>query len=395
MTRPVPRGLLMVAFVAFVGLGVPDGLIGTGWPEMSGDLSRSIGDLGVAVTVGIAGFATMAALSGQVAARIGPGSRLAAAYVGIGLGALLVGIGPNWALVLVGVAVLGMGNGLLDPTVNSYVARNHGMRTMNLLHASFGAGATLGPLVMLWSLRATGGWRAAYVGVAVWGGLMFVVMFVTRRSWRDRPASETRRRDGGTPVAVPLVLAAFLLTTGTEMAAGTWAYSWLFEGRGVSDAAAAAFAAAFWAGLTGARLVGVVIGDRLAPRTVMGWSGALLVGGSAWMAADPGGSGGFGLVAAGAGVALVFPILVVATTVGFGARGEAMVGWGFAAASAGAAALPWIAGRLVEGIGFEAIGVLLVAAAAGTAGVGWVVAQMAPDTRVGVAEAGRGDRGGD
>ena len=62
MTRPVPRGLLMVAFVAFVGLGVPDGLIGTGWPEMSGDLSRSIGDLGVAVTVGIAGFATMAAL---------------------------------------------------------------------------------------------------------------------------------------------------------------------------------------------------------------------------------------------------------------------------------------------------------------------------------------------
>ncbi len=360
------RLLFPIALVAFVGLGASDALLGTAWPSIRQDYGRPLGDLGIVIAVAIAGFVVTAAANGSMARWLPTGPRLVLSYVALTAGASTIAFGRSWATLLIGAAAIGIGDGILDPTLNAHVGRHHGMGAMNLLHATFGLGATLGPLIMAWALRTAGGWRTGYLVLVVWALAMLAGVLTLRRAWPGPPPVD--RADGdGVRGPVVLFLGAFFLATGVEVSAGAWAFTWLVDGRGAATTTAAILTALYWAGFTAARLIGAVIGDRRSPASMISAAGVLLVAGMVWMTVDPAGTGGVGLPVAGAGVALVFPVLVATTVRRFGGRGDTVVGWGFAAASLGAASLPWIVGQVAERAGFGAVGPVLIVGAAAVA----------------------------
>lgn len=359
-----PR-LVAVAFLVFVSLGMSGSVLGVAWPSMRSDFARPLSDLGTLLAVSTAGYFAAGLVAGRLTKRFGVGALLVAAMA-IGTVSLLgYALSADWALLLASSVGVGITGGLIDSVINAYVALNHGTRTMNLLHASFGIGATTGPLLVASSLARGLSWRSAFVVLAIVELALLLTVFVVRRQWLTGPSSEAHQVAApGSGVSVVGLLGVFFLYVGIEVAAGQWSYSLLTQGRGVGEFAAGVWVAVYWGGLTGGRLALGVIGDRIGPRTTLNLSmlGTLL--GAALFWADPGGVGVLGLPVLGVSLAGVFPVLVSLTPAWVGAdRTPTVVGQQIAAAMAGAASLPWVAGRWMDASGLERLGPFLFTAA--------------------------------
>jgi len=381
-TRPpaATRAAVVVAICAFVVLALPKSGIGTAWPTIREDFGRSVGDLGTLLAVYIGAYGVASALTGRLGGRmpvwaLGGGSVLLAA-----IGLIAFTLVAEWLPLLVASAVVGAAGGALDTSLNGYAAHRFTVGAMNLLHAGFGLGATLGPLVLSLVIDGGAGWRFAYViFIVVEFGLVGLFVRFRRQFPVAHPAPGVGRAGVGIDGVVVLSLAVFFVYTGLEVAAGQWAFSVLSEGRGLSTVTAGAWVAAYFGGLTVGRLLLGVVGDRMGPSPVLRWSVAGSVAGSLVFALDWAGAGMVGLPLLGFALAGVFPTLMLMTPDRVGSdRANAMVGYQLAAASVGGALVPWFGGRLVEWTTLEAIGPLLVTTAIVLAGLHSWSSRVAP-----------------
>ncbi|WP_213455244.1 MFS transporter [Rhizomonospora bruguierae] len=179
--RGVP--LLALAYAGFISLGLPDGLLGVGWPSMRLDFGQPAGAVGYLLAAGTVGYMASSVAAGFVLARLGVGRLLA---ISTGMAALaLIGyaLSPVLATVVGCALLLGLGSGAIDSGLNAYAAEHFGARHMNWLHASFGAGATLGPLVMTGVLSAGLAWRWGYGLVAAAQALLATAFALTAGAW--------------------------------------------------------------------------------------------------------------------------------------------------------------------------------------------------------------------
>jgi fucose permease len=377
MTRRRPGILLTaLAFVGFVSLGLPDGVLGVAWPSVRATFGLAISQLGLLLAVSVVGYLLASFNSGTLVARLGVGGLLFASSVVIVVGLLGYAAAPSWA-VMVGCGLFaGLGAGAIDAGLNAYAAHHFTPRAVTWLHACYGVGATLGPLTMTAVLARGAPWRAGYVLLAAALSIMAVGFFVTRRWWESPAGSdESARREDATEhaglvetlarPAVWLGIVLFFVYTGLEVAAGQWSYSLFTTGRGVAPARAGVWVGAYWASLTAGRLLFGAAASYVEPRRIVRLAtavvplGALLV----WLNPTPLLSF-IGLASMGFFLAPVFPLLVAQTPARLGARhATRAIGFQVAAATLGAAALPGLAGVLARAYGLEVIGPYLLAAA--------------------------------
>ena len=237
-------------------LGLANEGLGTAWPSISVDTGRPISDLGVLLAAGLIGYTSSSAVSGRVARRLGMGPTVTTAAALSLMGLITFVAAASWVAVLVAAVVLGIGSGLLDSSVNAYAAHRFTAGTTNLLHAGFGVGATLGPIVMARSVATGVGWHVGYVVIAAAQAGLLVALWTTRGRWR--PAAAVDESTSNEPlrfgVVVTLSLMMFFLYTGLEVTAGQWSFSVLTESREIGTQAAGAWVAAYWGGLTVGRL---------------------------------------------------------------------------------------------------------------------------------------------
>ena len=176
--------LLGLAYLGFISLGLPDALLGVGWPSMRETFGVSIEAVGLILTVGVTGYLVSSVSTGFALARLGVGRLLAGSTALVAVGLAAYASAPVFALALVGSVLVGLGSGAIDAGLNVYAAENFGARHMNWLHASFGFGATLGPLVMTSVLGAGLGWRWGYGLTAAVQSVLAVAFAVTARAWQ-------------------------------------------------------------------------------------------------------------------------------------------------------------------------------------------------------------------
>ncbi|KKJ96924.1 sugar MFS transporter [Micromonospora sp. HK10] len=200
-TPAAPRAsLLLLAYLAFVSLGLPDGLIGVGWPSIRVDLGVPTEAVGVVLTAGTVAYLTSSVLAGFTLARLGVGWLLAGSTLLAAVALTGYALTPALA-VLVGFAlVLGIGSGAIDAGLNAYAAGAFGPRHMNWMHAFFGLGVALGPLIMTGVLGAGLSWRWGYAAVATAQLALATAFALTVRAWRDRGANLPSRH---APPAAP------------------------------------------------------------------------------------------------------------------------------------------------------------------------------------------------
>lgn len=376
MTKRPSLLLTALAFVGFVSLGLPDGVLGVAWPSVRATFGLAISQLGLLLAVSVAGYFLASFGSGTLVARLGVGGLLFWSSVVIVVGLLGYAAAPSWAVMVACGLFAGLGAGAIDAGLNAYAAHRFSPRLVTWLHACYGVGATLGPLTMTAVLARGASWRSGYVLLAIVLSGMAAGFFLTRRWWEspagteesarhEHPTAQASLAETLARPAVWLGIALFFVYTGLEVAAGQWSYSLFTTGRGVAPARAGVWVSAYWGSLTAGRLLFGAAATRVEPRRIVRLATAVIPLGALLVWLNPTPPLGFlGLAAMGFFLAPVFPLLVAQTPARLGPRyATRAIGFQVAAATLGAAAVPGLTGVLARAYGLEIIGPYLLAAA--------------------------------
>ncbi len=366
--------LILLTYVAFIALGMPDGLLGIAWPSMRASFSLPLDAVGALLIMGTAGYLTSSFFSGKLIARLGVGRVLVSSTALTGFALIGYTWSPAWGLVLVMGAAAGLGAGAIDAGLNTYVAAHFSEGLMQWLHASYGIGITSGPILMTVALNSLGAWQPGYLAVGAFQLAMAACFVLTLPLWAQKaaPAQPDQPRaltDYKTPLAetlrqpgVWLSMLLFFLYVGAEVSLGTWSYTLLTESRAVPSQAAGLWAGSYWATFTLGRILAGVYTKRIGNHllVVASLSGALAGSALLWWNPDM----WVNLLAVaviGFAIAPVFPALISATSQRVGIRYSAnTIGMQIAAGGLGSAAIPALIGVLARQTSLEAIPVCFV-----------------------------------
>jgi fucose permease len=365
------RSLQLIALVAFLGLGLPDGVLGVAWPSLRRSFALPMSQLGVLLSAGAVGYLGSSVWSGVLVARLGLGRLLAASSAATAASALGYALAPHWGVVIASAVVAGLGAGAIDAGINAFAAARLSPRWTTWLHASYGVGAALGPLLTGALLALTGSWRLAYAAIGVVLALMTVAFAATATRWTvdSRPARSAQASsafiDALRQPAVWSSVLLFFVYAGLEVGAGQWAYTWLIEGRHVAAGTGAAWLAVYWGSLTAGRVALGALTTRVPAEALLRASLAAVPVGVLvlWAGVGPS-AGAVGLLLLGLALAPIFPLLIATTPARVGApHATHAIGFQVAAFYVGTAVLPGAAGLLARRLGLDVLGPFLAATA--------------------------------
>jgi fucose permease len=376
-TPATPLIVVITAYIIFIVLGFPDGMLGVAWPSMMRDFNVQNAQMGTMLLASTIGFLITSFNTGRLIRWFGISTLLIGSSVVRALGLLGIALAPEWP-VLVGAAFLfGVGSGAIDGGMNTFFAmRVRSPRLMSWLHASFGLGATIAPIMLtaLFSLGII--WRWGYAIVALLQLMMGLFVFLRAGDWQLRTQeldageidaqSSTGRRSTRATLARPIVwvnIALFFFYAGIEVTAGNWSYSLFTTSRGVAPELAGLLTGLYWGSFTAGRIFFGIIADRFAVIATIRTMSVIAVLAAALLWWNPVNWVGFaGLLILGFALAPVFPLLITATPTRLGNDdANNAIGFQVAAASFGIGVLPGLAGALADRTSIEIVGPFMLA----------------------------------
>lgn len=256
------KALILLTFIAFIALGLPDGLLGVAWPSLRADFSISLDAMGMIMVTATAGYLTSSFLNGKLVSHLGVGRLLAASCALTGFTLFGYSVSQSWYLMVFLGIFAGMGAGAIDAGLNTYVAANYNEGFMQWLHASYGIGITFSPLIMTYAVNSLKSWRLGYDIVGGFQVLLAICFVVSLPLWKSEKkkegAEETRKlTDYKTSYLEtfkqPRVWLSFLLFViycCAEVSLGAWAYTLLTESRHIAPTVAGILTGSYWAFFT-------------------------------------------------------------------------------------------------------------------------------------------------
>lgn len=363
---------IVVAYISFIGLGMNAGLLGLAWPSIQQEFGTRLDAVGILLLASTLGYLSASFFSGTLAFRLGAGRMFALGAVIMAFGLLSVALAQSWWLLVGMLLIGGFGSGTIDAGLNAYLAQHHGERAMNWLHASFGVGVTVGPLIMTAVLTSDLSWRVGYAIVCGCIVVVAVLFLATLSSWRgivtQTEGTPVQRTSIGATLRMPLVwmgILMFFLYAGLEATPGQWVFTWFTQARHIAEEAAGLWVSVYWGSFTIGRVFFGAIITRVNTLTLL--RGCMLgaVVGALLLWWNPVEWIGFaGLTLLGFAQAPLFPVLISNTPRRVGAHNAPnAIGFQVAGAGVGIAVLPALAGVLAQGISLETIPPFIVVAA--------------------------------
>lgn len=323
--------LLVIIYLAFISLGLPDSILGSAWPIIRLDLAASVGTVGyVAMTVST-GTILSSLRSHGLTARLGTAK---VTLLSVALTALaLLGYSytrSTYHLFLLAIP-LGLGAGSVDAALNNFVALHYQSKHMNWLHCFWGVGATVGPMVMSLFLLAPGGWRMGYLVIAIVQAALVLILFLTLPLWRQKERTLTQEHKQEKAVMsnrealrlpyVKLALVSFVFFCVTESTTGLWSSSYLVGVKGVEATTAAQWTAYFYGGITVGRLVAGFLSMKVKNTMLIRIGQSIcILGAILLMLPLPVSFSALGIILVGLGTAPIFPAMLHETPVRFGSQ---------------------------------------------------------------------------
>ncbi len=368
--------LLVITYLAFISLGLPDSVLGIAWPAMRESLKLPLETVGL-LTLTLTLFSAAASfLSGTLTKRFATGPIIIVSSLATGSALVAISAAPSFVFLLLAAVPLGLGAGSVDSGLNAYVAKHYSARHMNWLHSFWGGGATLGPIVMTAALGVGVGWRGGYLWIAG-AQLSLAVLFLftlplwNRNERRVEAQSQTEEKHYGSlsagSLAGAISVVIYMLYAAAEVGAGLWANTVLIDSRHIAAPVAGLWVAAYFGSIMGGRLVvGFVVnrwGNRLL--VTLGLTLALV---GAVLFAIPGVEDLplLALILLGLGFAPVYPCLMHETPRRFTVEsGPVVIGRQVGGAYIGGAFLPGLIGWIMAHTTLEFLAPALILAIGG------------------------------
>lgn len=355
--------LLIIIYLSFISLGLPDSLLGSAWPAMHQDLSVGISTAGIISFIVVCGTIVSSYTSVRVIRRFGTGKVTLVSVAMTATALLGISFAPHVVfLCLLGIP-LGLGAGAVDAALNNFVALHYKAKHMNWLHCFWGLGATAGPMIMALYLASKSGWRQGYLVISLIQISLTVILFASLRLWK--PFEHEHERQGLQTKIMPLrqilgikgaksALAVFFFYCSLEGGAGLWSGTYLVSYRGLEADVAASWVSMFYFGITVGRFLSGFLAIKISNANMVKIGlcvcavGVLLL-----LLPLPALFALAGLALLGLGCAPIFPAMIHETPTRFGKEiSQSMIGLQMASAYMGSAMVPPLIGAISGVIGF-------------------------------------------
>ena len=360
--------LLVIIYIAFISLGLPDSLVGSAWPVMHRDLQVPVSYMGIITMLISGGTILSSLLADRLTRKFGTGLVTAVSVFLTAAALFGFSISDSFLLLCLWAVPYGLGAGAVDASLNNYVALHYASRHMSWLHCFWGVGCSVSPYIMGYALTGHSSWS---LGFRIVSGLQIILaaaLFLSLPLWKKAAAAKTDSSllpddtetgsTAGKPLSiarmlqikgVPLVLATFWAYCALESTTGIWASSYLVQHRGIDAETAAMFASLFYLGITFGRFLCGFVADKLGDNRLIHIGTLTAIAGAALILLPlpihlPALGG---LIIIGLGCAPIYPSIIHSTPANFGAENsQAIIGVQMASAYLGSTFMPPLFGLL-------------------------------------------------
>lgn len=351
--------LLIIIFISFIGVGLPDSILGTAWPSIYREFDLPISLAGYITATVSACTIISSLLSSKVINRFGTGVVTAVSTILTVVALFGFAFSGNAIFFFVMAIPLGLGAGSIDTALNNFVALHYSATKMNFLHCFYGLGIAASPYIMSYALGNDNNWRKGYILVAVIQSVIALIAILSLPLWKKVERQE-KKADNVVKVlklsdlikmpAVRLSCYTFFSSCALELTAGSWSSTYFVNTKGVIPDKAAQITMLFYVGLAFGRFLSGVLAKKLSRWQIIGISTSVLFGAIiifilpvSIMATS------IALFFIGLGIGPIFPNLTHLTPENFGRDiSQSVMGVQQASAYIGIMIMPWLFGMLAQ-----------------------------------------------
>ena len=354
--------LLIIIFITFIGVGLPDSVLGTAWPAIYREFNLPVSLAGYISATVSACTIISSLISSKVINKFGTGVVSAVSTLMTAAALLGFAFTDNAVFFFLLAIPLGLGAGSIDTALNNFVALHYSASKMNFLHCFYGIGVAASPYVMSLALGADDNWRKGYIII---GFIQFVIALIAVLSlplWKK--AKKKDESDNPTPPktltlsqlfkmpAVRMSCFAFFSYCAMELCAGSWSSTYFVNIKGLSSDKAAQIAMLFYIGLASGRFLSGIVAQKIGRWRIIRIATLILFGAIIMFILPlPVPVAAFALFFIGLGCGPVFPNLTHLTPENFGADiSQSVIGVQQASSYTGIMLMPWLFGILAQTI---------------------------------------------
>lgn len=264
--------LMIIIYIAFISLGIPDSLLGSAWPVMYQELNLPISYASVISTLTCAGTVISSLVSAPMIRRLGTG-RVTALCTALTASALFgFSISHNLFWLCLFAVPLGFGGGSIDVALNNYVALHYGPTCMSLLHCFYGVGVSISPFLMSLALSEAMDWRRGYRTMFFIQAIIALICILALPLWKkagkDSADEETLVESPGIFTllkqhTVRISCCIFICSCAMEAVGLVWGSTFLVKVKGFTEDTAAALITFYFIGLTFGRLLSGILNLKM------------------------------------------------------------------------------------------------------------------------------------
>lgn len=376
--------LLLIIYLSFISLGLPDALLGSAWPIMHEELKVPLSYSG-SVYMLISCCTILSSLKSEsLNRRFGTGKITAFSVLLTALAIFGFSMSRSFYMLLLFAIPYGLGAGSVDAALNHYVALHYSSRHMNWLHCMWGIGASIGPYIMGFVLQRGFSWSKGYLLIGMLQAGLTFLLFLSLGLWKEKEEDMNdlvkvemhEGAEGKKAMSFREILripgakeciASFFFYCAIEQTIGLWSGSFMVYSLRIDAKLAASFVALFYFGITFGRfLAGIFSAKWKDEELILGGIAILFLGIALLFPAGlSSGKQLFGmelrqvfvilsLLFMGLGCAPIYPAIIHSTPYNFGAENtSALIGKQMASAYIGSLSLPPIFGVLAKNFGTE------------------------------------------
>ena len=355
--------LLVIIYLAFISLGLPDALLGAAWPSMYPQFDVPVSYAGIISMIIALGTVVSSLQSDRLTQKLGTGKVTALSVLMTAMALFGFATSHSFGMLCLWAIPYGLGAGSVDASLNNYVALHYESRHMSWLHCMWGIGASAGPYIMGYALTAGWGWNSGYHIIAVLQIVLTAILLCSLPLWKQRPAEVLQDGKVQNVKALSIrevlqlagareILVCFFCYCALEQTTGLWASSYLTLHKGVSADTAASFASMFYLGITVGRALSGFLTMKLNDVQMIRLGEVIIGIGVLVMLLPFGQSLSLaGLILIGLGCAPVYPCVIHSTPAHFGAdKSQAIIGIQMACAYVGTCLMPPVFGLIANHI---------------------------------------------
>ena len=359
--------LLSVIYLAFISLGLPDSLLGAAWPTIRVAFDVPLSAMGIVSMIISGGTIVSGLMSERLTRRFGTRVVTVTSVFLTAVALLGFSCSPSLTVMCLWGIPYGLGAGAIDAALNNYVALHYSSRHMSWLHCFWGVGTIISPYIMSYALTHAS-WMTGYRWVAMLQLGIAAVLLATMPLWRVNREPNEGSGDkallglrGAMKIrGVPTQLLGFLAYCAAESTTMLWASSYLEGILGLTKDAAAAFGSLSFIGITVGRFISGFVSERLGDNRMIHIGTGIALCGVALTAIPLRLTALAGFVIIGLGCAPVYPCIIHATPVRFGAENsQGIVGIQMASAYLGSTLMPPLFGLIANHISLRLMPVFI------------------------------------